>query len=170
VRLRVPVWAGNTLLLAGVALGAGAVVFALGAAPTAAALALLLAGGVWSLSTHCLAHYGVGRATGIRFTHYFLGGPFPPRPGLKIDYASYLRVAAASRALMHASGAIASKLAPFVALAFAPATDARWWGPAGLVVLGVLQIVTDLVFSVRSSDWKKVKRELAVARATSSER
>ena len=170
VRSRFPVWFGNAVLLLEALVGAAAVVFAMQAGPTAAALGLLVAGVAWSIATHCLAHYVVGRAVGIRFTNYFVGGPFPPRPGLKIDYASYLRVPPGSRALMHASGAIATKVAPFVALAFAPATDARWWGPAGLVVLGALQIVTDLLFSVRSSDWKKVKRERAIARAWSSER
>ena len=65
---------------------------------------------------------------------------------------------------MHASGAIATKLAPFVALAFWPASDAPWWSAAALVALGVLQIVTDILFSVRSSDWKKVKRERRIAR------
>jgi hypothetical protein len=68
---------------------------------------------------------------------------------------------------MHASGAIATKLSPFVALAFWPGTSAPWWSAAGLLLLGVLQIVTDIVFSVRSSDWKKVKRERAIARAMS---
>jgi hypothetical protein len=170
VRLRVPVWVGNALLLGGVVLGAAAVAFALRAGPTAAALSLLVAGGVWSVSTHCLTHYVVGRAVGIRFTNYFMGGPFPPRPGLKTDYASYLRTSPTARAVMHASGAIASKLSPFVALGFAPATDARWWGPVGLLALGVLQIVTDVVFSVKSSDWKKVKRERAIARAWANAR
>ena len=185
VQSRFPVWFGNAVLLLEALVGAAAVVFAMqagptaaalgllvvlasGSGPTVAALALLAAGGAWSLSTHCLAHYVVGRAVGIRFTSYFVGGPFPPRPGLKIEYASYLRVPPGSRALMHAAGAIATKLAPFAALAFAPATDARWWGPAGLVALGILQIVTDVLFSVKASDWKKVKRELALARSSAA--
>ncbi|HEX6131344.1 MAG TPA: hypothetical protein VF044_06405, partial [Actinomycetota bacterium] len=70
-----------------------------------------------------------------------------------------------SRAWMHASGAIATKLAPFLALAWYPASAARWWAAAALVALGVLQIVTDVLFSVRSSDWKRFRRERAVARA-----
>src|SRR6185312_10683542 len=125
---------------------------------------LLAAGVIWSVSTHCLAHWAVGRAVGIRFTDYFLGGPFPPRPGLKTDYASYLRTPPASRAVMHASGAIATKLAPFVALAFWPGTAAPWWAAAALVLLGVVQVATDVRFSVRSSDWKRVRRERAIAR------
>ena len=34
-----------------------------------------------------------------------------------------------------------------------------------LLVLAAFQISTDVVFSTKASDWKKVKRELAVARA-----
>lgn len=165
VRLRIPVWAGNALLLVGVVTGAVAVVVARTAeSETLAGLALIVAAGMWSVSTHCLAHWAVGRAVGIRFTDYFLAG-VPPYPGLKTDYASYLRTAPASRAAMHAAGAIATKLAPFVALAFWPATDAPWWSAAALLGLGVLQITTDILFSVKKSDWKKVKRERAVARA-----
>jgi hypothetical protein len=66
---------------------------------------------------------------------------------------------------MHASGAIATKLAPFLALAFAPAADAPGWAVAILLGLGALQIVTDIVISTKRSDWKKVRRELAVADA-----
>jgi len=33
-----------------------------------------------------------------------------------------------------------------------------------LIALGVLQIVTDLTLSTKSSDWKKFRRERGVAR------
>jgi hypothetical protein len=68
---------------------------------------------------------------------------------------------------MHASGAIATKLVPFLVLALASATDidAPGWAIAILWVLGIGQIVSDLLFSTRKSDWKKVRRELVVARA-----
>lgn len=164
VRWRLPVWAGNALLLAGTAVGVAAIGLAVGTDSEAmAGLALLFAAGTWSTTWHDLAHWAVGRLVGIGFTWYFLGARFPPSPGLKIDYATYLRAPAAMRAWMHASGAIATKLASFVALAFWPATESPAWAAWGLVALGVLQIVTDVVFSVRSSDWKKVRRELRVA-------
>ena len=66
---------------------------------------------------------------------------------------------------MHASGAIATKFAPFVALAFWPGSDAPGWAAAVLIAIGVLQIVTDLTLSTKSSDWKKFAREKGVARA-----
>jgi hypothetical protein len=65
---------------------------------------------------------------------------------------------------MHASGAIATKLAPFAALAFWPSTVASVWAAWALLALGVLEIGSDIVFSVRRSDWKRVRRELRIAR------
>jgi len=69
-----------------------------------------------------------------------------------------------SRAWMHASGAIMTKVAPLFALAFWPASDAPWWSAAGLVAICVASIATDVAFSVKVSDWKKFRRERAVAR------
>ena len=66
---------------------------------------------------------------------------------------------------MHASGAIATKLAPFLALVFASQRRRAPWARLTLLGLGVLLIVTDVLFSTKTSDWKKVSREFAVARA-----
>jgi hypothetical protein len=169
LRFRVPVWLGNAVLLAGTLVGAFAIGLALGTtSELVAGLALVAAAAIWSVSWHCLAHWFTGRLVGIRFACYFIGGPLPPRPGLKTDYATYLRTRPAARAWMHASGALVTKAAPFAVLAVWPATDAPAWSALALVAFGVLQIVTDVVFSVRSSDWKKVKRELGVARQHAS--
>jgi hypothetical protein len=169
VKPRFPVWFGNAVLLAGTAVGAGAIWLALSTSNgTLSGLALVASAGILSVSLHDLAHWAVGRLGGIRFTSYFFGGPFPPRPGIKTDYATYLRAAPEERALMHASGAIASKIAPFISLAFWPASDAPAWAAWVIVGIGVLQIVTDVLFSTKSSDWKKVHRERNVARAQHS--
>ncbi|MEX2204011.1 MAG: hypothetical protein WD965_07965 [Actinomycetota bacterium] len=165
VRLRVPVWAGNLLLLLGTIAGVVAVWLATRTtSELVAGLALVFAGGVWSVTWHDLAHWLVGRIVGIRFTAYFLSGPFPPRPGLKTAYETYLRTEPSARVWMHASGAVATKLAPFAALAFWPSTVASDWAAWALLALGVLEIASDIVFSVRRSDWKRVRRELRVAR------
>lgn len=162
--LRAPVWLGNALLLLGVVAGSAAVVISRVANSTIiSGLAAIVAGGIWAVSVHCLAHWLTGRAVGIRFSDYYFGGPFPPRPGIKIDYASYLRTPAASRAWMHASGAIATKIAPFVALVLTLGR-APGWASLVLLAFGLLQIVTDLLFSVRSSDWKRFKRERGLVR------
>lgn len=164
VRLRAPVWLGNALLVVGTIVG----VLAVGAAlvwqtPLWKGLAMIAAGAIWAISVHAPTHWLVGTIVGIRWTDYFLGGPPPPRPGLKSDYASYLRADPDSRAWMHASGAIATKLAPFAALAFWPASGAPWWAAAVLAGIGVLQIATDIGVSTKSSDWKKFRREKAIA-------
>jgi hypothetical protein len=172
VRPRVPVVAGNAILAATVVVGALLVVWAhrpppsiLGFAPSSVAgVACVAAAVAWSVGLHSPAHWVVGRLAGIGFTSYFLGGPFPPRPGLKTDYGTYLRTPPRARARFHASGAIATKLAPFLVLLLSPWETIPWWAIALLVAIGVVQIVTDLLFSVRSGDWKKVRRELGVAR------
>ena len=162
---RYPVWMGNAVLSGGVLAGVAAVLVALKVSSSLlAGLALVVAGGLWAVSFHDLAHWLVGRMFGMRFTDYFIGGPSPPRPGLKTDYASYLRVPAERRAWMHASGAIATKVAPFLPLLLWSAADAPAWSAIVLLAIGAAQIVTDVLFSVRSSDWKKVLRERAVAR------
>jgi hypothetical protein len=73
---------------------------------------------------------------------------------------------------MHAAGALASKIAPFAvfAAAYLPHRTANYdlfppWAMWGVLAIGVIQIVTDLTFSRKRSDWKKVGRELRVARA-----
>jgi hypothetical protein len=167
VRLRVPVWAGNLALGAGA--GAGVVAVALAPRLSGPARSLVFLGGFGALavSTHSLTHWAVGRAMGMRFTHYFLGGPPPPRPGLKIDYATYLRVPPKRRAVMHASGAVVTKLIPFVLVPVAIAEGQPRWLAGLLVAAGVGQIATDLAFSTRTSDWKKVRRELRAAKTYS---
>ena len=164
VHLRAPVWVGNLLLGA----GAGAGVVAVAVAPRFGGLtrSLVFLGGSGALvvTTHSLSHWVVGRALGMRFTHYFLGGPPPPRPGLKIDYATYLRSGPAARAVMHASGAVVTKLVPFVLVPVTRAGGQPRWVVWTLLAVGAGQIVTDAVFSTRSSDWKKVRRELRAAK------
>jgi hypothetical protein len=175
MRLRVPVWAAAVLQVLAIAAGAALIAFAIANADAAreaflepslvSGLCLLLAAFLWAAGVHSLTHLVVGRLAGIRFTDLFFAVPPPPLPGLKTDYATYLRARPIARAWMHASGAIATKLAPFVALAFAPAADAPAWSVVALLALAAFQISTDVVFSTKASDWKKVRRELAVARA-----
>ncbi len=165
-RWRISAGLGTALLLIGALVGVAAAVAGTTVDdPLWAGLLVIAAGAIWTVTLHSPAHHLVGWLAGIRFTDYFVGGPPPPRPGIKTDYATYLRADPGSRAWMHASGATATKAAPFLALAFVPGSEAPWWAPAVLVALGVLQIVTDALFSVKSSDWKKVRRERAVARA-----
>jgi len=65
---------------------------------------------------------------------------------------------------MHASGAIVSKVLPFVVAAIAAATGVEAWALGLLLAIGVVQLVTDVTFSTRASDWKKFRREMRFAR------
>ena len=165
-KLRSPVWFGNLLLAMGLAEGGFLLLIAkYSFSPPEAGIALIAAAVIWSVCVHSPAHWVAGRLLGMRFRCYFLGGPFPPRPGLKTDYASYLRTDPRRRAWMHASGALATKVAPFVVLAFWPGSGAPAWAACVVLAIGVVQILTDVFLSVKTSDWKKVKRELAVGRS-----
>jgi hypothetical protein len=133
-------------------------------------LALLVSGAGLSVAVHDLMHWLIGRAGGIRFVAYFLDGPFKIQPGLKVEYASYLRTPPEVRAQMHAAGAIGSKAAPFIVFAAAYVTHWQngWelfpeWSLYGLLVLGAIQILTDVVWSTKKSDWKKWRRERRIA-------
>ncbi|MBU6423590.1 MAG: hypothetical protein KGJ98_06785 [Chloroflexota bacterium] len=158
-----PAWLGVFALLVGTAAG----VVVTGVAPTLAfplrEVAYLVGAGVIIASTHGLAHVVVGSAVGIRFTHWYSRPPTSPQPGFKTDYASYLRAPARSRAWMHASGAIVTKIVPFAIAVAAYAGGAQGWCVALLLVLGVFQLATDALFSVKASDWKKFRREIRFA-------
>jgi len=185
VRPRFPVWLGNLVLLLGSAVLFAAVPVAVrlardavpGSEPVLPGLLVVAAAGGLSASLHDLAHWVVGRLVGIRFTSYFLDGPLRIQPGLKTDYASYLRVSPRARARMHASGAIASKIAPFAVFlaVYLPHRSAGYdlfpsWSLWAVLGIGVLQIFTDVLYSTKRSDWKKVRRERAVARAQAADR
>ena len=168
VRLRFPVWLGNLVLLLGVVVAAVAVGVALATdSETLAGLALVFAALTWSVALHSTTHWLVGRMIGLRFVSYFVPALASP-PGLKIDYSTYLRASPEGRAWMHASGAIASKAASFVALAFWPATVAPAWAAWGLAGYGALLITTDVFISTKRSDWKRFRRELRIARLQAS--
>ncbi|MPZ54042.1 MAG: hypothetical protein GEU79_15140 [Acidimicrobiia bacterium] len=115
--------------------------------------------------THTLAHLVVGRFMGIQFTHLFFGLGGIPQPGVKIDYSSYLRTPPQKRAWMHASGAILTKLIPFLLIPAAVAADLATWVVWLLLAAGMAAIMIDLVWSVKVSDWKKFRREMAIARS-----
>lgn len=118
-------------------------------------------GGVLVATTHGLSHLVVGRMAGIRFTHWFVGSLTRPQPGVKVDYDTYLRASPRSRAWMHASGALVTKVVPFAILVPALSADFPSWAAWLLLGQGVLQVFTDAVWSVKISDWKKFRREMS---------
>lgn len=160
VRLRMPVAIGLAVDVGGLVIGIALMAIGSAIAPPWREL-LFLAGVAALLSvTHTLAHWLVGSLAGISFTHAFAVPPKRPQPGFKIDYASYLRAPARHRAWMHASGAIVTKVVPFAAVPFALAAGLAAWAVWLLVAIGVVQLITDALWSVRASDWKKYRREM----------
>lgn len=126
---------------------------------------LLLAGtGGLLVTTHGLGHLIIGRLVGMRFTHWFIAELARPQPGVKTDYASYLRTPARRRAWMHASGALTTKAMPFLMLGAAAGMEAPFWSWIVLIGIGVVMIITDVTMSTKNSDWKKFNREMAIAR------
>jgi hypothetical protein len=179
VRPRFPVWLGNAILLSGTVVLAALVPVGLALAegfdqprPGWGGFLVVVAAGGLAVTVHDPAHWVAGRLAGIRFLNYFLDGPFRIQPGLKVEYASYLRATARGRAIMHAAGALATKAAPFAVFTPVYVRHARLgydllpsWSLWALLAFGALQIVTDVLWSRRFSDWKKVRRELRIARA-----
>jgi hypothetical protein len=178
IRFRVPVWLGNLLLVVATTVLIALVPVALDLARQAArpepvlpGILVLWAGLGLTASVHDLAHWVTGRIQGIRFIAYFMNGPPLFQPGIKIDYETYLKAEPGGRALMHASGALASKAAPFAVFTsvYFPHRAANYdllppWSLWGLLGLGVLIILTDVFSSTKKADWKKVRRERRIAR------
>ena len=159
----VPAALGTAVMVVGTLIGLGIVWAAYGATELWAGLFLLVGTGITLVTTHGLAHLVVGRAVGMRFTHWFVGRLSRPQPGVKVDYATYLGTSAQSRAWMHASGALVTKTIPFLALGPALVIGVSWWVTILLIMVGIVQIVTDVLWSTRASDWKKYRREMQYA-------
>jgi hypothetical protein len=160
VLIAVPILLGNMLIIGATLIGLVLVGWSYYLEGAGSALVFLLGFGIILVTTHGLTHLVVGTLMGMRFTHWFIGKLTQPQPGVKLDYATYLRAPAKSRAWMHASGAIVTKLMPFVFLGAAIAAGVPTWVVWALVVIGLVEIVVDIVWSTKKSDWKKFKREM----------
>lgn len=161
--ITVPLWLGTIVMVVGLLAGLALVGWAYYVDGFTAAI--IFGVGVFALlgTTHGLAHLVVGWSVGIRFTSWFVGKLSQPQPGVKIDYSTYLRTNPRKRAWMHASGAIVTKLMPFLLIPAAFAAQLPGWAIWVLLAAGVGQIVTDVAWSTRSSDWKKFRREMGFA-------
>ncbi len=161
--LRIPLGLGT--ILAVVALGVGLALIGWSYSLAGLVAVVVFGAGVVVLlvSTHGLAHLVVGWLVGMRFTCWFVGEIRQPQPGVKIDYATYLRTPARSRAWMHAAGAIVTKAVPFLMIPAAIAADLPVWVVWVLVIAGVAMVLTDIFWSTGSSDWKKFSREMSFA-------
>jgi len=159
----VPFWLGTILAVVGTIAALALVGLAYGAAEPWNGIAFLAGTFGLIVATHGLAHLVVGSVFGINFTLWFAGFR-QPQPGIKTDYATYLRASARNRAWMHAAGAILTKSIPVLLIPSALIAGVPFWTVASLIVLGVAQVFTDVFWSVRVSDWSKYRREMAIAR------
>ncbi len=158
-RLTIPIWIGTVLAIVGALVGL-AFVSAAAFVPQWNGVVFLAGAGVLIGTTHGLGHLAVGFIGGIRFCAWFIGAG-RPQPGVKTDYGTYLRATPRARAWMHASGATVTKLIPFLLIPASVAlTTVPTWVTWTLLVVGVLQVVADVVWSTRSSDWAKYRREI----------
>ena len=165
--LSLPLWLGNLLALVATAI----FVWLIGrgyrwAAPWNGVAMIAGAFGLMT-SLHSPAHLLVGRAFGMRYTKWFIGEMKRPQPGVKIEYSTYLRTPPKRRAIMHAAGAVVSKLAMWLTFLGGFFAGIPAWA---LIVLGsasVLTTGTDVFISRRSGDWKKAIREHQFSRNAS---
>lgn len=151
---------GTTVVAGAMAAGVASLGYSAKARPPWNWLLFGFGTGALLATTHGIGHLVVGRTFGMRFTHWFLA-PGRPQPGVKVDYASYLRTPPKQRAWMHASGALITKVVPFALLPLARRMP-RWVFRL-MVGVGIVQIVTDIAWSTRASDWKKFRREIRYA-------
>lgn len=160
----VPLGLGLACLALGTVLGVALVAGAFVTPRPVNGFMILAGAGVLLAATHDLVHWAIGRAVGIRFTEFFIVRPSRPQPGIKIDYATYLRTPPRARAWMHASGALVTKAVPFALIPLAVAGRMPRWVAVILALLAMIQIATDVLFSTKSSDWKRFMREMRNAR------
>jgi hypothetical protein len=164
-RLVVPIWIGTILAIVGVLVG-GSIVSASAVVPQWNGIVFLAGTGVLIGTTHGLGHLVVGFIGGIRFYAWFIAAG-RPQPGVKTDYGTYLRATPRARAWMHASGAIVTKAVPFLLIPVATAiSSVPMWVTWALLALGVVQLLTDILWSTKSSDWAKFRREMVFHRAS----
>jgi hypothetical protein len=166
VLLTIPLWLGTTVALT--ALAAGVVLVGWAYSLDGLLSVVFFYGGLVALlgAPHGLGRLVVGWIVGIRFTCWFVGKVTQPQPGVKVDYASYLRTEPRKRAWMHASGALATKLVPFLLIGAAVAADLPLWAVLVLLVLGVGMVLTDILWSTKKADWKRFQREMRFAQGS----
>lgn len=162
--LVIPLPTGTVLATAVIGLGLALIWWSHALTGTGAVAAFVAGTGALLAASHGLAHLVVGALVGIRFEYWFVSSVGKPQPGVKLDYDSYLRATPRRRAWMHVSGALVTKMVPFLLIGAAVAADLPGWVGWALAGLGVVMVVTDVVWSTRTSDWKKYRREMEFAR------
>ncbi len=164
--LTLPPGVGTLLMVAATAVSLGLVAASYWLDSPWNVLSFLAGFGALLVTTHGLGHLVVGALVGIEFTHWFIGTISRPQPGVKVDYASYLATPARSRAWMHAAGALTTKFIPFLMVGVVVYAELPAWLYLLLGAVAFVTITTDIIWSTKSSDWKKFRREMAFAQTS----
>lgn len=174
-RRRIPLWAGNSIEVIGIFLGAMMlylVDFLYN--PLLRLLGLFVSWLCFWYFTHCLAHYVVGRALGVNFLYYYIGRSslvklnlksisflmnFVPVLGIKIDKSSFKNVSRHRKAATYASGALASMLTPLIPFIYSAIyLDIFTTLAFGVITFG--NIIFTLYFSSKIGDLFRARKSL----------
>ncbi len=174
---RLPIAVGNILQIGGI-LAAG---FALGASRSADSTAIaittmLLAWVLLYFSAHAIAHWLVGRAVGIRFLFYTVGGTGNPEgwpPGLRwifehlpffgvqTEKLSMQKVSPGAKALMWSAGVTSSAVIPTISAFVAWRSGVPWSGWFCLFALVWALATLASNWTSRTGDYSKARRALS---------
>ena len=174
-----PIWLGNTIEAMGILVGIG-FLFSINlmAHPVLRFITTLASMVCFWYFPHCLSHFIIGRALGIRFTHYRitksslakLKSPFFlslllsfPTLGLVIDKNSLSRTVPLRRAMMHSSGVIASMLLPAIPLIYSLSKMPSWVNLL-LFFLFTFNLFFSLYASSKAGDLRRARRALKMVR------
>jgi hypothetical protein len=174
---RLSISAGNTLQVGGILAAGLALTASRSSHSTAIAVAeMLLAWVLFYFCSHAIAHWLVGRALGIRFLFYTVGGTGNPEgwpPGLRwiFEHLPFLGVQTeklsmqaarpAARALMWSAGVTSSAVLPTLAAFWAWHNGVRW--SAGFFLFALFWALGTLAsnWTSRTGDYSKARRSLS---------
>ncbi|MEM4211512.1 MAG: hypothetical protein QXX16_00395 [Nitrososphaerota archaeon] len=174
-RRSIPLWAGNSIEVIGIFLGAIMLcLVSLMYNPLLRLVSLFVAWLCFWYFSHCLAHYIVGRLLGVNYLYYYFGRSsliklnlrpisfimkFVPVLGIKIDKASFKNVSRYRKAATYASGAFASMLAPLIPFIYSAIyLDLFTTLAFGFITFG--NIIFTLYFSSKVGDLSRARKAL----------
>jgi hypothetical protein len=174
---RLSITAGNALQVGGILAAGLALKASRSAHSTAIAVyAMVLAWILLYFFSHAIAHWLVGRALGIRFLFYTVGGTGNPEgypPGLRwiFEHLPFLGVRTeklsmqkarpAARALMWSAGVTSSAVLPTLAAFCAWRSGVPWSGPFFLFALFWALGTLASNWTSRTGDYSKARRSLS---------
>lgn len=177
-RRKIPVWLGNAIEIIGLAYGflsfflINQLLYSL-----PKLMVLLVSWFCFWFFSHCLAHFAIGKILGVNFLYYFVSkssltkldipiisflAKLFPVLGIKIDRSTFKSISPKKKAMVYASGTLASMISPMVCLIYAVVYLENWMG-AFLSLITAGNIVFTLIFSAKVGDLSKARNSLRVS-------